>query len=122
MDSQDIQKYLETIKRSRVDQGSVPKAVAMDPQRMEEESDIKPVQSVTQKNFSIDPNCDLRGKERMAFGNNVVIQEDCWLNIAFKPISASIWPPVKNSFLNMLRNFRKEGRGNRSCIKVHFIS
>jgi acetyltransferase-like isoleucine patch superfamily enzyme len=31
----------------------------------------------------IDPTCDVRGIERMRFGKNVVIQKDCWLNIAF---------------------------------------
>ncbi len=36
----------------------------------------------------IDPTCDIRGIDRMAFGKNVVIQKDCWLNIAFNNPSA----------------------------------
>jgi O-antigen biosynthesis protein len=31
---------------------------------------------------NIDKSCDVRGIERMHFGKNVVIQKDCWLNIA----------------------------------------
>lgn len=31
----------------------------------------------------IDPTCDIRGAERMHMGKGVVIQKDCWLNIAF---------------------------------------
>lgn len=31
----------------------------------------------------IDRSCDVRGIERMSFGHNVVVQRDCWLNIAF---------------------------------------
>lgn len=31
----------------------------------------------------IDPSCEIRGIERMKFGRSVVIQKDCWLNIAF---------------------------------------
>ncbi|MBI5634140.1 MAG: acyltransferase [Nitrospirae bacterium] len=35
-------------------------------------------------NYVIDPSCDIRGKERMHFGKGVVVQKDCWLNIAFQ--------------------------------------
>ncbi len=42
----------------------------------------KNVSLYNKKNF-IDPSCDIRGIDRMRFGNNVVIQKDCWLNIAF---------------------------------------
>jgi acetyltransferase-like isoleucine patch superfamily enzyme len=33
--------------------------------------------------YSIDPSCDIRGMNRMMFGRNVVVQKECWLNIAF---------------------------------------
>lgn len=36
------------------------------------------------KHVIIDPGCDIRGIERMSFGKGVVIQKDCWLNIAFQ--------------------------------------
>jgi acetyltransferase-like isoleucine patch superfamily enzyme len=32
--------------------------------------------------YFVDPTCDIRGREEMSFGNGVVIQKDCWLNIA----------------------------------------
>ncbi|MEN6617558.1 MAG: DapH/DapD/GlmU-related protein [Syntrophorhabdus sp.] len=35
------------------------------------------------RNVSIDPSCDMRGIDKMLFGHNVVIQKDCWLNIAY---------------------------------------
>jgi radical SAM protein with 4Fe4S-binding SPASM domain len=31
----------------------------------------------------IDPTCDIRGRERMRLGHDVVVQKDCWLNIAY---------------------------------------
>lgn len=43
-------------------------------------SAVKPVEP---PNHRIDPSCDVRGMGRMMFGKNVVIQKDCWLNIAF---------------------------------------
>lgn len=41
------------------------------------------VPSTTVKRVMIDQSCDIRGIERMSFGNDVVIQKDCWLNIAY---------------------------------------
>lgn len=38
---------------------------------------------VKRSNYRVDPSCDIRGIDRMVFGENVVIQKDCWLNIAF---------------------------------------
>ena len=35
------------------------------------------------ENYYIDPSCDVRGIERMKFGRDVVVQKDCWLNIAY---------------------------------------
>lgn len=34
-------------------------------------------------NYFIDPSCDVRGIEKIKFDNNVVIQKDCWINIAY---------------------------------------
>jgi GT2 family glycosyltransferase/acetyltransferase-like isoleucine patch superfamily enzyme/MoaA/NifB/PqqE/SkfB family radical SAM enzyme len=54
--------------------------------------DFFPKQSETEKspnvceidiNYIIDKSCDVRGVERMNIGKNVVVQKDCWLNIAF---------------------------------------
>ncbi len=42
-----------------------------------------PASSPGTGNPIIDPSCDIRGIARMQFGRNVVIQKDCWLNIAF---------------------------------------
>lgn len=36
-----------------------------------------------EKSFYIDKTCDIRGIDRMYFGKNVVVQKDCWLNIAY---------------------------------------
>lgn len=33
--------------------------------------------------IAIDPSCDVRQRHRMQFGENVMIQKDCWLNIAY---------------------------------------
>ncbi|MEE9910747.1 MAG: acyltransferase [Deltaproteobacteria bacterium] len=44
---------------------------------------MEPNKSKSLTHVSIDPSCDIRGIERMAFGKNVVIQKDCWLNIAY---------------------------------------
>ncbi|MBI5416824.1 SPASM domain-containing protein [Candidatus Poribacteria bacterium] len=38
---------------------------------------------MSEKQCFIDPSCDIRGGNKMLFGNNVTIQKDCWLNIAF---------------------------------------
>lgn len=66
----DIQKYLEMIKRSRSENQTVHR-------------DIDPNDSISSTNVIIDPTCDIRGIARMKFQKNVVIQKDCWLNIAF---------------------------------------
>lgn len=34
--------------------------------------------------YIIDPTCDIRGIGRMRFDKGVVVQKDCWLNIAFQ--------------------------------------
>ena len=31
----------------------------------------------------VDMSCDIRGAERIQLGENVMIQKDCWLNIAY---------------------------------------
>jgi radical SAM protein with 4Fe4S-binding SPASM domain len=38
----------------------------------------------------VDPTCDIRGKDKMRFGNNVIIQRDCWINIAYNNPNSSI--------------------------------
>jgi acetyltransferase-like isoleucine patch superfamily enzyme len=70
IDDQDIQKYLRLINKNRTDNRNVKDVVAAN-------------RSISQCNFFIDPSCDIRGITRMSFGNSVVIQKDCWLNIAF---------------------------------------
>ncbi len=68
-DNMDIEKYLDTINKSR----------AKDPTQ----HDISSNDSLSSSNVMIDPTCDVRGIQRMRFGKNVVIQKDCWLNIAY---------------------------------------
>ena len=70
LDDKDIQKYLEKIKKSKAENRNVHR-------------EVNPNHSITPSNVVIDPTCDIRGIERMKFGKNVVIQKDCWLNIAF---------------------------------------
>lgn len=66
----DIQKYLALIKNSKAENQKAQRAVnANDP--------------LSLNNFTIDPTCDIRGIERMKLGKGVVVQKDCWLNIAF---------------------------------------
>ena len=66
----DIQQYLTLIKKSKAENGNV-------------QREVNTNSSVSSSNIMIDPTCDIRGIERMRFGKNVVIQKDCWLNIAF---------------------------------------
>ncbi len=70
MNDQDIDKYLSLIKKSKSENAAAAKSPAS-------------VSSPGNGNPKIDPSCDIRGIERMAFGKNVVIQKDCWLNIAY---------------------------------------
>jgi acetyltransferase-like isoleucine patch superfamily enzyme len=70
LDDQDIQKCLEKIKISKADNRNVAREVYSH-------------NSIPSSDIVIDPTCDIRGIERMSFGKSVVIQKDCWLNIAF---------------------------------------
>lgn len=70
-DSIDINDYLR-----RIDKLRAPAAAGQN----DSPSAAKPA---GHPNCSIDPSCDIRGINRMMFGKNVVIQKDCWLNIAF---------------------------------------
>jgi acetyltransferase-like isoleucine patch superfamily enzyme len=70
LDDNDIQKYLAMINKSKSEHQNVQSKVSSD-------------KSISMNKISIDPTCDIRGIERMIFGKNVVIQKDCWLNIAF---------------------------------------
>jgi acetyltransferase-like isoleucine patch superfamily enzyme len=70
LDEADIQKCWEKIKTSKSENRNV-------------QREIKPRNSISRADVIIDPTCDIRGIERMEFGNGVVIQKDCWLNIAF---------------------------------------
>jgi len=85
IDDEDIQNYLETIKKSKIESGAYPisKVGATDTQKADGQKTIKSGKSVSPTRVFIDPSCDVRGIERMKFGNNVMIQKDCWLNIAF---------------------------------------
>lgn len=70
LDDEDIQKYLEMIEKSKAENHAV-------------QSCINTCSLISPNNVLIDPTCDIRGFERMKFEKNVVIQKDCWLNIAF---------------------------------------
>lgn len=70
IDDMDIQKYSDIIKQS--------KSENRDGQRK-----INSSSTTSSINIMVDPTCDIRGIERMRFGKNVVIQKDCWLNIAY---------------------------------------
>lgn len=39
------------------------------------------------RKYFIGENCDIRGRERMNFGDGVMIQENCWINIAYNNLS-----------------------------------
>jgi acetyltransferase-like isoleucine patch superfamily enzyme len=70
LDDRDINKYLAMINKSEADHQNVQREVSSN-------------SSISSSKIMIDPTCDIRGIERMRFGKNVVIQKDCWLNIAF---------------------------------------
>jgi acetyltransferase-like isoleucine patch superfamily enzyme len=69
IDDKDILKYLSIIEKSKSDKADVLSA----------NGGPQPTNDIL-----IDPSCDIRGIERMRFGKGVVIQKDCWLNIAFQ--------------------------------------
>jgi acetyltransferase-like isoleucine patch superfamily enzyme len=66
----DIQKYLALINKSKAENQKAQRAVSANG-------------PISLNNLSIDPTCDIRGIERIKLGKGVVIQQDCWLNIAF---------------------------------------
>ena len=71
IDDKDILTYLSAIEQSKSGGGRIPAGdVHTEPE--------------PGKNISIAPGCDIRGIDRMQFGKGVVIQKDCWLNIAFQ--------------------------------------
>lgn len=70
LNDNDIQQYLTLIQKSKAENRNV-------------QREVNTSSSISSSNFMIDPTCDIRGIERMKFGKNVVIQKDCWLNIAF---------------------------------------
>jgi acetyltransferase-like isoleucine patch superfamily enzyme len=70
LDDTDIQKYLALISKSKSENRNV---------QHQDDSNI----GISSSKVAIDPTCDIRGIERMRFGKNVVIQKDCWLNIAY---------------------------------------
>ncbi|MHB9099622.1 MAG: hypothetical protein ACYC5X_17585, partial [Syntrophales bacterium] len=63
LDDADIQKCLERIKTSKSEHRNVPREVNSN-------------SSITPADVTIHPTCDIRGIERMQFGNGVVIQKD----------------------------------------------
>lgn len=67
----ELQKYLELINKSKTD-------------NQKAQCEVNSSSSMPSNKITIDPTCDIRGIERMKFGKNVVIQKDCWLNIAFR--------------------------------------
>lgn len=70
LNDNDLQKYLAQINRSKEENQNVKR-------------EINSRSQISSSKVTIDPTCDIRGIERMRFGQNVVIQKDCWLNIAF---------------------------------------
>jgi acetyltransferase-like isoleucine patch superfamily enzyme len=70
LDDNDIQKYLTLISKTKAENRN-------------EQREINSRNTISARNIMIDTTCDIRGIERMKFGNNVVVQKDCWLNIAF---------------------------------------
>ena len=70
LDDKDIQNYLELMNKSKAENRNVQRVVNFS-------------SSISSSNVLIDPTCDIRGVERMRFGKGVVIQKDCWLNIAY---------------------------------------
>jgi len=70
IDEKDITKYLSAIEKSKSGNDNL---------------SGQPIQTIPklERDFFIDPSCDIRGIEKMLFGKGVVIQKDCWLNIAF---------------------------------------
>jgi acetyltransferase-like isoleucine patch superfamily enzyme len=73
LNDDEIQKYLTLIKESKESKA----------ERRNIQDDLHSNGFTSSGNIMIDPTCDIRGIERMKFGKNVVIQRDCWLNIAF---------------------------------------
>ena len=70
LDDMDIRNCLEKMNISKTENRNMHREVNSD-------------NSISSSNILIDPTCDIRGVERMRFGKSVVIQKDCWLNIAF---------------------------------------
>ncbi len=70
LDDTDIQNCLEKIRMSKAENRDVHRKVNSN-------------NAIPSRSVLIDPTCDIRGIERMRFGKSVVIQKDCWLNIAF---------------------------------------
>lgn len=60
-------------------QNSKPKSIEAAASKITEE--IQPEQE--HHHSFVDPSCDIRGIEKIKMGSNVVIQRDCWVNIAF---------------------------------------
>ncbi|MBI5849281.1 MAG: SPASM domain-containing protein [Nitrospirae bacterium] len=71
IDDKDIKNYLSLIDKSNKTTSS-------------DSSLGRKIDTTAGSDYVIDPSCDIRGKERMQFGKGVVIQKDCWLNIAFQ--------------------------------------
>jgi carbonic anhydrase/acetyltransferase-like protein (isoleucine patch superfamily) len=71
LDDADIQNCLEKIRTAKAENRNAHR-----------EGDCDNASS--SRSVMIDPTCDIRGIERMKFGKGVVIQKDCWLNIAFQ--------------------------------------
>ncbi|MDA8239465.1 MAG: SPASM domain-containing protein [Nitrospiraceae bacterium] len=69
IEDKDIKKYMSMMQEANAGNDGQREHAAADPPRP--------------GNVAIDPTCDIRGIQKMRFGNNVVIQKDCWLNIAF---------------------------------------
>lgn len=71
LNDEDIQKYSAMINKSKATHQNI-------------QPEVSSTTTISLNKIVIDPTCDIRGIERMRFGKNVVIQKDCWLNIAFQ--------------------------------------
>jgi acetyltransferase-like isoleucine patch superfamily enzyme len=71
INDEDIQKYSAMMNKSKAAHQNI-------------QPEVSSTTAISSNKIVIDPTCDIRGIERMRFGKNVVIQKDCWLNIAFQ--------------------------------------
>jgi len=72
IDQNDIRKYLSMIEKLKIRKND-----------HKLDQSFKRENPIVVGNYFIDPSCDIRGIKKMRLGNKVVIQRECWLNVAF---------------------------------------